>query len=62
MSNVNVLLCWFNGTLTIDRDDNPAHVNGIVKLVIGSKPITRCELVEKVHQINKINQVSNIFT
>ena len=34
MSGANVtLLCWFNGALTIDRDNNPTYVNRIVKLV-----------------------------
>ena len=54
MSSVNVpLLYWFDGTLTIDN--NPMHVNRVVKLVIVRKSITRHELVEKIHQTIKIN-------
>ena len=56
MSNANVsLLCWFNGTLIIDRDNNSTYVNEIVKSVTVRKLITRRELVEKVYQITKIN-------
>jgi len=56
MSSSNVsLFCWYNGTLTIDRDNNVMYVNGIVKPVIVRKPITMHELVEKVHQIIKIS-------
>ena len=49
------LLCWFNDTLIIDNDNNPVYVNGIIKLVIVRKSITRHKLVTKVHQIIKIN-------
>jgi len=38
MYNVNVyLLCWLNGTLTVDKDNNPTYVNEIVKPVIVKK-------------------------
>ena len=53
MSSVNVL-CWFNGTLTIDVDNNPTYVNGVVKPVIVRKSITRENLLN--HQ-NKSKRV-----
>ena len=56
MSNDCVpLLYWFNGKLTIDRDNNPSCVNRIVKPMIFRKSFTRCELIEKIHRIIKIN-------
>ena len=54
MCNTNVpILCWFNGKLTIDRNNNSSYVNGIVKPIINRKSITRHELIEKAHRITK---------
>jgi len=56
MCNTNVLiLCRFNGRLTRDRNNNPNYVNGIVKLMVVGKSITRHELIEKAHRITKTN-------
>ena len=56
MSNVNVpLLYWFNGQLTINRDNKATYLDEIVKPMIMRKSITIRELVEKLHQITKIN-------
>jgi len=48
------LICWFDGTLTTDKDNSPKYVNGVVKYVMVRKSITRRELVEKIHRIIKI--------
>jgi len=49
------LLCWFNGKLIIDRDNISSYVTGIVKFMIVRKSFIRCEMIEKIHQITKIN-------
>ena len=55
MSSANVPpICWFNGTLTVDRN-NKKYINMIVKPVTVRKSIIRRELVEKIHRITKIN-------
>ena len=46
-------LCWFNGKLTIDKENNPTY-DEIIKPILVRKSTTMCELIEKIHHIAKI--------
>ena len=57
MSNVKVsILCWFKSKLTIDEKNKSIYLDGTVKSISVRKEITYLELVEKIHQLSKINQ------
>ena len=55
-------LCWFNGRLTIDKENKSTYIDGIVKPILEKKSTIRYELVEKIHHIEKINLNDFIFT
>ena len=48
-------LSWFNGKLTINNENKPIYIDRIVKPMLVRKSTIRCELVEKIYQISKIN-------
>ena len=55
------LLFWFNGKLIIDKNNNPRYINENVKLMVVRKSFKRCELIEKIHRITKVNPNEHQF-
>ena len=48
MSNIKVhILYWFNNKLTIDQENKPIYLNGIIKSMLLRKETTRLEFEKK---------------